>query len=285
MDSALTVNKLLALLDTITPFALAESWDNVGLMVGAPDQHVTGVLVGLDPIESLLEEALALGANTIVTHHPLFFRPLNSVRTDRPVGRFLANALTHQLNVIACHTNLDVVAGGVSDILAQRLGLTDCTILSASTAAADGKPRGFGRIGTLSPPLSAEQFPAALVKALRCQSLLLAGQLPQTVTTVAVCGGSGSDLAEAAHERGAQVYVTAEVKHSDARWAETIGMCIIDAGHFSTENLVTDEFASRIAASLGAGGHVLPVHATREQQAPFTVYRTALGGILIPEID
>lgn len=284
MGLTLTTRDLLAALDRLAPFALAEAWDNVGLMVGAPDHPVSGILIGLDPTEPLLDEALALGVNTIITHHPLLFTPPKAIRTDQPLGRCLAKALGHGLNLVACHTNLDVVAHGVSDILAQRLGLTDCQPLgnaAGSTAAGIG----FGRIGTLTPPMDGDQFLARLSQALHCQSLLVAGPLPPSVCRVAVCGGSGSEFAEPAQAMGAQVYVTAEIKHSTARWAEMAGICLVDAGHFATENIVISEFAGRLTAALTADGHDMPVHIGSNQQPPFAIHCTANGYHPLPKIN
>lgn len=281
MGVRLTTRDLLAALDHLAPFALAESWDNVGLMVGAPDHVVTGILVGLDPTESLLDEALALGANTIVTHHPLLFKPAKTIRTDQPLGRTIAKALGSGLNLIACHTNLDVIADGVSDLLAQRLGLTDCQPLEITGAATD---RGFGRIGTLNQPMAGDRLLATLCAVLHCPALLVAGPLPPTVARVAVCGGSGSELAEKARDLGAQIYISAEIKHSTARWAEMAGFCLVDAGHFATENCITEAFAHRIAATLGATGHSVPVTATTALQPPFTVHCPAGGCQFLPKL-
>ncbi len=125
MSSAnITLQKIITILDGIAPFSLAADWDNVGLMVGDPNQEISGILVGLDPTELLLDEALRSGANLLVTHHPAIFNPVKSIRTDQPTGSFLAKALTKNIAVIGCHTNLDVVENGVSHVLAEKIGLS-----------------------------------------------------------------------------------------------------------------------------------------------------------------
>lgn len=283
MGLTLTTRDLLAVLDRLAPFALAESWDNVGLMVGAPDHEVTGILVGLDPTDTLLDEALATGANTIITHHPLLFKPAKAIRTDQPLGRAIAKTLTNGLNIIACHTNLDVVADGVSDILARRLGLRNCLPLTSSPTPND-PATGFGRIGDLAQDTSGDHFLATLCAVLQCPALLVAGPVPATVCRVAVCGGSGSELAETAQALGAQLYVSAEIKHSTARWAEMAGICLVDAGHFATENIVINEFARTIATALAAAGHTIPVQATATLQPPFAVHCPAGGCRPLPHI-
>ncbi|MDH5297957.1 MAG: Nif3-like dinuclear metal center hexameric protein, partial [Desulfobulbaceae bacterium] len=210
-----TVGDLLSALDEIAPFSLAESWDNVGLLAGDPGEPVGGILVALDPTEEVLVEAVAGDCNVVVTHHPPIFKAFKSIRTDLPEGRLLAGALAAKVALIACHTNLDRAGGGVNDVLARRLGLEDIRPLAGSGPEAPG----FGRLGTLPAPVAGEEMLAQVARALAVETLSYAGPLPATVQRVAVCGGSGSELAEEAHRQGAQLFLTAEVKHSTARWA------------------------------------------------------------------
>lgn len=270
--SPANLKQILTILDSIAPFALAEAWDNVGLMVGSHDQIVEGILVGLDPTQPLLDEAQNLGANLIVTHHPAIFKPLTSIRTDQPLGAFLARAIQAGIAVVSSHTNLDVVAEGVSYILARKLGLTALSPLTGNVGPEKPGP-GFGQVGSLKPPLPAETFLRHLCTSLRVPALKHAGPLPATIERVAVCGGSGSDLTELAHAQGADIYLTGEVKHSTARWAEAAGFCIVDAGHFATENLLTESLAAQLAREFASRDLDIAVHATTEQQNPFTFFR------------
>jgi dinuclear metal center YbgI/SA1388 family protein len=263
-EETFSTTTLLSILDTIAPFAMAEPWDNVGLMVGDPDRQVSGILIGLDPTEALLHEALARNLNTILTHHPLIFHPLKTVPNNTPMGRILKTALGHNLSLIACHTNLDLVAAGVSNALAEKLGLRDTEPL----AAAPGQSPGFGKIGTLPAPLPSEQFLHLLLTALAAPGLQLAGVLPETIHRVALCGGSGSDLAETARRMGAQVYITGEVKHSVARWAEGAGFCVIDAGHYPTENLIVPVLAEMLKKSCANRGFTPTITTTVQQDNP-----------------
>lgn len=255
---------LLSILNSIAPFAMAEPWDNVGLMVGDPDQQVTGILIGLDPTEALIHEALAQNLNTILTHHPLIFHPLKTIPGNTPMGRMLKTALAHDVALIACHTNLDLVAFGVSNALAEKLGLGDTRPLTAAPEQGSG----FGKIGTLPAPLPAEQFLSRLLIALAAPGIQLAGPLPETIHTVALCGGSGSELAETARAMGAQVYITGEVKHSVARWAEEAGFCVIDAGHYPTENLIVPVLAEILKKSCADKGFTPIITTTAQQGNP-----------------
>ena len=266
MTASATVSDLLGLLDRLAPFSLAEEWDNVGLLIGHSERPVTSILIGLDPTLALLDEAIERGLDTLITHHPVIFHPLSAVITDTPGGRFLEAALARQINVIACHTNLDSAAAGVSDVLAAGLGLTRITPLLPSPAAPDC---GIGRIGAYDSPLSGSDFLARVSGLLSCPSLALAGPLPEFVSTVAVCGGSGSDFAEAARGRGADVYLSAEIKHSTARLAQEYEWCILDAGHYFTEQPVVAFLADRLRQAAQETGYTWDILKTTTERPPF----------------
>lgn len=261
-----TVQDFLNILHCIAPEDLAEDWDNVGLLVGNPQQTVRRILLALDPSCSLIDSACSGRYDLVITHHPIIFRPLKSLRTDTPTGRFIAQATGAGMSVIACHTNFDAMEGGVSDILATALGLA--TTRPLVQAGKGCNPTcGLGRIGTYPLPVSAATFLARLHQSCTPPWILEAGQRPQQVATVAVCGGSCSDLAETALRQGAEVFVTAEVKHSVARWAEDAGLWILDAGHFATENPAIPVLQSRLQQQAVALGWDIEID-TAGQQAP-----------------
>lgn len=279
MGKNLTVKDLLGTLDKIAAFGLAEQWDNVGLIAGDPDQRIQGILVALDPTEEVLAEAKECGADCIITHHPLIFHPLKAIYTNQPLGRFLRRILESEISIIGCHTNLDQVAGGVNDVLAISLGMVESRVLAPTGKSQETaeysvlSETGFGRIGRLAETLSGEAFIKHLCAFFNLPGLRVAGQIPGEVNTVAVCGGSGSDLAEAAFASGAQVYVTGEVKHSTARWAEAAGFCIIDAGHFATENPVVESLVKMIADIFAEQGINVPIQPSAKQQNPFVYHQ------------
>ncbi len=229
-----TVQDFLNILDNFAPVNLAEPWDNVGLLIGSPRNKVNSVLLGLDPCRTLIEEAKSLGAELIITHHPAIFHPLKALRTDRPDGDFIRQALGAGINVIAAHTNLDACTGGVSEVLARLLGIDTMEPLIPGTSC--DSQCGLGRIGNLSAAITAERFLKNLHEALQPPWLMEAGPRPATVRRIAVCGGSCSDFAEAALAAGADIFLTAEIKHATARWAEDAHLWLIDGGHFATEN-------------------------------------------------
>lgn len=237
-----TIQDLLHLLQRLIPNALAESWDNVGLLAGSPHKETHSVLLGLDPTLALVQQAKAQNIDLIITHHPAIFRPLKNIHTNTPTGAFLAAALGADISVIACHTNLDAAAGGVSDLLARNLNLQDIRPLVPNQHEIS-PCCGLGRIGTYANPLSAKDFLQQVQKACAPPWILEAGPRPELIHRVAVCGGSCSEFAETALQQGAEVFLTSEVKHAVARWAEEAGLWLLDAGHFATEYPAMAAFA------------------------------------------
>jgi dinuclear metal center YbgI/SA1388 family protein len=255
------------------PFSLAESWDNVGLLLGDTERQVRSLLIGLDPTCSLIDEAISLGADTIVTHHPLIFKPLPTINTAEPVGRFIEKAFLHRISVIACHTNLDSAANGVSDALARALGLVDLAPLVAHPGATD-PAQGMGRIGRFPETLVSSVFLRRIGKALDLPSVSIAGRLPETVSTVALCGGSGSDLAVVARDRGADLYLTAEIKHNVARWAEELGFCLIEGSHYGTERHAIALLADLLEIENLARNWGITITRTETEHHPFVLTHT-----------
>ena len=217
----MTVQDIFDFLNEKAPFASAEEWDNPGLLVGDPRREVGRVLVALDATTGAVDTAVALGADLIVTHHPVIFAPLKRLEADSIPYRLAAEGLS----LIAAHTNLDKAQGGVNDTLADRLGLENVT------TAQDG----FTRIGVLPSERTARDFAAHVAHALDAP-VRYAGESP--VTTVAVCGGGGGDFI-AGCVGLADAYVTGEVKHHE--WLSAAGCInVVEAGHYATEVPVVD---------------------------------------------
>lgn len=272
MTAVVCVRDLIGVIDKFAEPAWAENWDNIGLMVGGPELEISAIMIALDPTMEVLYEAKEKGCNTIVTHHPLIFTGIKSIRTDYPEGKILARALIDRMAIIGCHTNLDKVPGGVNDMLAAHLGLVDGRVLVPDPVASQLSKAGFGRIGDLSAPLDFEDFMRLIREKLDIQVIKVAGPPPSAITTVAVCGGSGSELAPAARAGGAQVYLSGEIKHSMARWAESVGFCILDCGHFATENVMVSGLAKLIRTGFAKLDLSVEVLTTESQACPFRYY-------------
>jgi dinuclear metal center YbgI/SA1388 family protein len=264
------VKDILESLNEEAPFSLAESWDNVGLLVGNPEQEVTAILAGLDPTNQLVDEAIAHGANTIITHHPVIFKPLSTINTAEPDGRLLEKALSNRIAIIGCHTNFDSANEGVSDFLALQLVLEYLSPL-VSSADDDSTDTGLGRIGTYPAPLSSTDFLAKVLDVLNLPCVQTAGPLPGKITTVAVCGGSGSDLATIAFKRGADVYLSAEIKHSTAIWAVENDFCIIDGTHYATEKPAVTLLIKKLREACDTKNWKIKILQTKEEHHPFVL--------------
>jgi dinuclear metal center YbgI/SA1388 family protein len=328
----------------------AAEWDQVGTHVGAPDDAVGGVLVCLDVTEEVVDEAVAVGADLLLAHHPLFFRALPRLTPDTAAGRIALHAARSRRAIVAAHTNFDVAVGGTSDPMVDLLGLTGVRPLRPSaapvrsklvtfvpteatgevlaamsdagagtigeytscsfrvtgtgtfrpsaranpatgqrqrlnevvedrlevlvdhgvvdavvTALVDAHPyeevaydlvpvtstatssKGLGRVGSLPEPLALGEIARTVARELPSPHLRLAGNPDALVTRVAVCGGAGDSLIDAARGTGAELYITGDLRHHPTLDARTQGLALIDAGHYWTETAALP----RLVAHLG----------------------------------
>ena len=242
----MTVNELYRALEERIPRALSCEWDNDGLMC-CPDREreVSRVLVALDVTAETVERAIAGGFDLVVSHHPLIFRPIGAVAPGEAVADRVIRLLLGGVSVMSFHTRLDAVAGGVNDVLAATLGLTEVVPFGQNGEE-------IGRIGTLPSPMSLESF-AHRVKAATGAPYVQISDAGHPVLRVALLGGGGADDAEAARAAGADTYLTGELKHHQLTEAPQRGMNLVMGGHFYTENPVCErlrEMLLEIAPSL-----------------------------------
>lgn len=223
-----TVRDLEAALYDLAPKELAADWDNVGLLAGEPDREVSRVLVALDITEAVAEEAERLGAELIAAHHPVIFHPVKSLTARDPAGRLLTRLIRSGLSAICMHTNLDAARGGVNDALAARLGLEDFA------PASEG---GVERIGTLPRPESLPEFLSRVDGALSPNGMRYADG-GGAIQKVAVGGGSCGNFLYEAAAAGCDAFVTADLKYNHFLDAQALGLTVVDAGHFPTEDVV-----------------------------------------------
>lgn len=245
-----TVADILEFLEQLAPAYMKEDWDNVGLLCGRSGQEVTTVLVALDPFESVCQEAAEIGAELIVTHHPLIFQPPKSITDDTSVGRAILFLAAHGISAVNAHTNLDCAPDGVNTVLAQTLGLEQVAVLAPQGVDGQGRPWGLLRAGTV-PEQPLEVFLAAVKDKLGCPGLRYVNS-GKPVRQVAVGGGAcGSEILTAVRA-GCDTFVTADVRYNQFWDAQDLGLNLIDAGHFWTENPVCRPLAERIAAAFPA---------------------------------
>ena len=237
-----TVTHIYDAIDRLAPFWLTMDFDNTGILVGDRNREIACALLALDCTPAVVEQARQLGAQLIITHHPVIFHPLKRVNEDAVVYQLIRSDIA----VISAHTNLDIAQGGVNDALASAIGLRDCRgleLLNEQTGA------WLGRIGTLPEPLFPEAF-AAHIKACLNASSIKFSAAPRAIRTVALCSGSGADCLDAAISAGADALLTSEVKQHEYLAAAAAGISIFDAGHFDTEDIVIEPLRDYLAKEI-----------------------------------
>lgn len=367
------IQDLVGLIHKLYAPELAEDWDNVGLQVGDPGRALDRVMVALDPGLEAVEAARDAGAQALVTHHPLLFKPVKRLTPDDAVGKVLWTAVRDDVAIISAHTNLDCAVDGLNSWLAQKMGVEQAIPLQAvagdylklvvfvpvghEDAVADAlfsagggqigaydqcsfrssgegtfRPgpgtqpyigtvgqrekaeevrletiipkrkllrvlekmqkahpyeevsydllplqnqvpgAGLGRIGRLAQQVNLGEFAARVKESLGCDHLRLIGADQMPVRKVALCGGSGAFLLQTAHRQGADVLVTGDVKYHEARQAEELGIALIDAGHFATEQLMIEQVTQSLQAAARQLNWGVAFEAYTGEEDPFRFY-------------
>jgi len=254
----MTVQQILNYVNSLAPKHMKCDWDNVGLLCGRRDQEVKKLLVALDPFLDVCEEAAAIGADLIVTHHPLIFRAPKSITTDDTVGQCILFLASHGISAVNAHTNLDQAPDGVNDVLAQTLGLENVEVLNPEGSDEEGRPWGLLRAGTVA-EMSLTDF-MTLVKARLHTPTLRYADGGKPVRRVAVGGGSCGDGLYDVLAAGCDTFVTADLKYNQFWDAADLGLNLIDAGHFYTENPVCAVLAAKLRAQFPEVKVVLSKH-------------------------
>jgi dinuclear metal center YbgI/SA1388 family protein len=251
-DSAFSppaVREVVAALDARYPRSWAEPWDRVGLVLGDLDTEVRTVLGVVDCVPETVEEAVAVGANMIVAHHPLLLNGVSSVAPDTFKGRIVHRLIKADIALYVAHTNADVASPGVSDALAARLGLTGTRPLVPSE-----EDRGIGRVGELSTPVTLAELAALVAERLPATAagVRAAGDPGRVIRTLAVSGGAGDSFLADAVRSGADAYLCADLRHHPAsEHLAAGGPALIDVAHWASERPWLDELAGWLSDALG----------------------------------
>ena len=224
----LKVKDVVEVIEGFAPVSLQEGWDNSGLCIGSADAPVSSVLLGLDCTPELVDEAVACGADMIITHHPLIFSGLKKISPDNPVGEAVIKAIRAGISIYAAHTNADKVIAGVSGAMAARLGLVNVTILDD-----DGDGTGLGVVGDLPQPISADEAIRLVKDRFSLKAMRTSRPLEGEISRVAMCGGSGGSLIGAAIRSGAQLYLSGDISYHNFFTKD--GFMIMDIGHYESE--------------------------------------------------
>ncbi len=364
------LSDIVGIINKIAPPYLAEEWDNVGLQVGDPSSVIERIMVSLDPGAAAVDAAIKNSCQLLLTHHPLIFKPLKKISTADETGAIVHKAIRSGLAIASMHTNYDIAANGVNDLLATALGLGGCRPLkisfheellklvvfvpvthqqqlldavlrfstvpgnysecSFSTAGTGtfkplaganpfiGSPgvresvaesriellleksslqaalkamhaahpyeepafdliplfnanggQGIGRICDLDAPVILEEFAGVVKERLRLAALRIVGNREKMISRIALCGGSGAFLLHEAARQGADLLVTGDIKYHEAQEAESLGIALIDAGHFATERIMIEGLSLQLESEFAARKLAVQVARCSEEHDPF----------------
>lgn len=226
------IKDVISALECFAPLPLQEDYDNAGLQVGLTEAEVSGVLLCLDVTEAVIIEAKEKGCNMIVAHHPLIFRKLRHVTDEDYVQRCVMMAIKNDITIVAMHTNLDSVKGGVNNMIARKLNLTSVEQLGAHTQ--NGTEAGMGVIGTLPHPMAADEFISLVKKTFHADCVMTNELLQRPIIKVAVCGGAGAFVMPTAMAASADAFLTGEMHYHEFFGTEQ-KLQIAVIGHYESE--------------------------------------------------
>jgi len=229
------LSEFTAAMERIAPRELAMEFDNPGLLIEPDHDEIRSILVALACTKDVAEEAIIWGAGLVLTHHPLFFHPVQQLKYSDPATVAACMLVRNGIGLFSAHTNLDAAAGGVNDTLCALLGVENCTPIDD----------GVGRVGELNAPSTLKELSRRVESALRAK-VSMVGDPNKPVRRLAVLGGSGASAILPAVAEGADALLTGEVKHSDAIDANTQGLGLIVAGHYETERVVLEPLIQRL---------------------------------------
>ena len=265
------LQEIIHIIESVAPLSYQESWDNSGLQVGNPSADIGAALLTTDVTESVVSEAISLGCNLIISHHPLLFRGVKHICGNTPQERCIIQAIRHDIAIYSAHTSMDAYIHGVSGRMAEQLGITAYRILSpaeytgyagVSPAVGDTQwsnsklsncpiPHGLGVIGNLPAPMPYEDFLRMVKARFQAPYLRYTRALTPEVQTIALCGGAGAEFAEEAIAQGADVFITADVKYHEMQAAEG-RIALVDMDHWVSEHFTRNIFQDLLQPHLPA---------------------------------
>lgn len=251
-------------LETLSPPSYAEDWDNIGLLVGRRDKEVRSIYIALDATDEVIDEAVRLGADMLLTHHPMIFHKINRVNTDDFIGKRIYRLIRADIVCYAMHTNFDVM--GMAQAAAKRLDLHNCEVLDVTCDDGISK-EGCGRVGQLSERMTLRECAELVKKCFQVPSVRVYGEPESQVRDAALMPGSGGSFLKNALQADADVMITGDIDHHEALDAMAQGISIIDAGHYGIEKLFIPYMEEYLSQQL-AGVRLY----TAPFKEPFSVY-------------
>ncbi|MFA6831052.1 MAG: Nif3-like dinuclear metal center hexameric protein [Bacteroidaceae bacterium] len=265
-SAAIHIQEIVDALEHFAPLPLQESYDNAGLLLGlTKEQEATGALLCLDVTEEVIDEAISLGYNLIIAHHPLIFSGIKKITNDL-ISRCLKKAIKNDIAIYAAHTNLDNAYQGVNYEISRRIGLVDVRALMLQDQGEESL-HGGGAIGQLVKPMQRKDFLQMLKDVFDVKAIRYSEGGPEQILTVALCGGAGSFMANIAKENHADVFVTGEIKYHDFFGYEDL--MLVALGHYESEQFTQNLFQQILKDKLPA----LKTKITLVNTNPIRVYK------------
>lgn len=229
-------SEILRMLRQDFPEERAMSWDNVGLLVGDSDWEVNKIFLAVDATTVAIEQAIASGADLIITHHPLIFSGEKKINDTDMCGRRIIRLIENKIGCYAMHTNFDII--GMADMAADMIELSEQEVLD-KIYEENGIAQGIGRYGRLIEPMTLRECAALVRNRFQLEQVAVFGNLDRRVEWAAISTGSGEDYIDKAIELGLDVLITGDIKHHPGIDAVEQGLCVIDAGHYGLEHIFT----------------------------------------------
>lgn len=247
-------SEIISLLESLSPCFYAESWDNVGLLAGNRKKEVSKIYVALDATDEVIEEAVLMGADMLVTHHPLIFSAMKKITTDDFIGKRIVKILENSISYYAMHTNFDVTH--MADLAADKIGLTTRSALQLTYEGETGKA-GIGKAGLLPQEMTISQCAEMVKQQFELPKVKIYGEPLRKVQTAAISPGSGKSLIDCAVKSGVEVLITGDIEHHEGIDAMAKGLTIIDAGHYGLEYIFVPYIVNYLE-SLYPGMEIIP---------------------------
>lgn len=243
------LSELLVTFEEAWPASHADDWDRVGLSVGSKSADISCILVSVDLTHEVIDEAIELGAELILTHHPLLLKGVDSVAEDKLKGSLISRMIRHSIATFSAHTNADVQVDGASRAMAKAFGLNDLRPLVTTEGGF-----GHGVIGTLRQPVTLGEFAARVSGSLpkTARKVAYSGESDRLISSVAICSGAGDSFLPVVLNSDADVYVTSDLRHHPALDAISTprsarALALIDVSHWAAESLWVHSAISKLS--------------------------------------
>ncbi len=225
-----TVRDVYNFIDSFAPFSTQAEWDNSGLLVGDEKKTVNKIIFALDVTSDVIEQAKKCGADLIITHHPVIFKPVSNVLNDSLIYKLIENGIS----IICAHTNYDKAIDGVNDILCKTINVKDYEKVDDT----------FLNVATLDNTYTTDEFANYLKD--RLNGAIRYNNAKKNINKLAVCSGSGSEYLELAFELGCDALLTGDASHHSFLDADEMGVALFAAGHYETEVIAIKPLLEKI---------------------------------------